>query len=381
MLQNLDLECGSWSEDQKDKDMKIICDIGHPAHVHLFKNALWELERRGHEYLVTTRDKDVALQLLRAYDMPYISFGRHYNTMSRKIYGMFKFESMLFAVAKRLRPDVFISHGSIYAAHVSTLLRKPHISMEDTENSYDQIRLYKPFTKAILTSNCFYKYLGERQIRYDGYHELAYLHPHYYKPKRSILDILGVKREDKYVIIRFVSWGATHDITHKGIALENKIKAAREFSKFAKVFISSEGDLPDELKEYQIKIPPERMHDALYFATLLYGESATMASECAVFGTPAIFLDDVGRGYTDEEEKKYGLVYNFTESLSDQEKSIEKGLALLRQPDLKRIWTEKQKRLLHDKIDVTAFLVWFLENYPESSKIMRENPNYQLRFK
>ena len=36
---------------------------------------------------------------------------------------------------------------------------------------------------------------------------------------------------------------------------------------------------------------------------------------------------------------------------------------------------------LTSKIDVTAFTVWFVENYPESVKIMKENPDYQDRFK
>lgn len=34
--------------------------------------------------------------------------------------------------------------------------------------------------------------------------------------------------------------------------------------------------------------------------------------------------------------------------------------------------------MLADKIDVTAFLVWFIENWPESFKIMKENPDYQF---
>jgi hypothetical protein len=32
-------------------------------------------------------------------------------------------------------------------------------------------------------------------------------------------------------------------------------------------------------------------------------------------------------------------------------------------------------------IDPTAFLTWFIEKYPESSKIMKENPDYQFNFK
>jgi hypothetical protein len=159
-----------------------------------------------------------------------------------------------------------------------------------------------------------------------------------------------------------------------------KRKAVKEFSKYAKVFITSERELSPDLKPYQIKIPPEKMHDALAYATLLYGESATMASEGAALGTPAIYVDNEGRGYTDEEENKYGLVFNFTESIEDQELSIRKGVTLLKTPDIKHIWKKKRERMLSEKIDVTAFMVWFIENYPESAKIMKKDPDYQYRF-
>ena len=37
--------------------------------------------------------------------------------------------------------------------------------------------------------------------------------------------------------------------------------------------------------------------------------------------------------------------------------------------------------MLVDKIDVTAFMVWFIENYPTTVKIMKENPDYQNNIK
>ncbi len=47
--------------------MKILIDMGHPAHVHSFRNAIRELEKRGHSVKVTARDKDVALLKARAF--------------------------------------------------------------------------------------------------------------------------------------------------------------------------------------------------------------------------------------------------------------------------------------------------------------------------
>lgn len=37
--------------------------------------------------------------------------------------------------------------------------------------------------------------------------------------------------------------------------------------------------------------------------------------------------------------------------------------------------------MLNDKIDVTAFLIWFIENFPESKDLMTENPDFQLQFR
>jgi len=360
--------------------MRIICDAGHPAHIHLFKNALWQLERNGHRFLITTRDKEVTLDLLRKYGMEHVSFGRRYTDILGKAYGMFKFNSKMLSVARRFSADLFISHGSMYAAHAASLLNRPHISTEDTGNM-EQIWLYKPFTKAILTSKCFDRDLGINQVRYDGYHELAYLHPKYYKPNTDVLNMLGMRAGERYVILRFVSWRASHDLAHHGISAQNKIRAAREFSRYARVLISSETPLENELRKYQMTLKPEFMHDAIYYSSLLYGESGTMASESAVLGTPAIFLDDVGRYYTAEQEKKYGLVFNYSESLVDQDRSIEKGVELLKKVDLKKDFIARRNNMLSDKIDVTAFLGWFVENYPFSHDIMRKNPEYQLRFK
>ena len=81
-------------------------------------------------------------------------------------------------------------------------------------------------------------------------HELAYLHPNRFTPDKTVLGELGVGENDKYVLLRFVSWNATHDAGHKGMSYENKLKAVEAFSKYAKVFISSEKELPDELKKY-----------------------------------------------------------------------------------------------------------------------------------
>jgi len=360
--------------------MKVLIDIGHPAHVHLFKNFALQMQQKGHKILFTCRDKEFEIYLLEKYGFEYKSFGKKYISKVGKIWGMFKFDLLEFINGLKFKPDIFLSHGSMYAAHAAYLLRKAHISLEDTFNE-EQVKLYKPFTDVILTGDYSHPDLGKKEIRYKGYHELLYLHPNYFSPDKTVLEELGVKENEKYVIIRYVSWQATHDAGHKGISFENKLKAVKEFEKYAKVFISSESALPKELEEYKIKIEPHRMHDALAFAQFIIGESFTMLSEAAILGTPAILNHDTKCYYLQEQQQKYGLVFNYTESESDQLKAIEKGVELLNSPNLKEQWQEKRNKMLADKIDVTAFLVWFVENYPDSVRVMQERPEVQDCFR
>jgi uncharacterized protein len=70
----------------------------------------------------------------------------------------------------------------------------------------------------------------------------------------------------------------------------------------------------------------------------------------------------------------------FSSTIGTQ-KPLSKGLELVDIPDLKEQWARKREKLLDEKIDVTAFMVWFVENYPKSFKIMKKNPTFQDRFK
>lgn len=347
--------------------MKIMIEIGHPGHVHHFKNMIWELQKKDHDVCICTTDKDVTISLLNSYGFKYNILGiNRGKNLLRKMILLLKSEYIMLKIAYKFRPDLFISRASPVSAHISTIFRKPHLTFSDTEHAGLTDALALPFTDIVCTPSCYLKDLCEKHIRYDGYTELAYLHPNYFTPNPAVLDEIGLTEDDTFIILRFVSWAASHDIGHSGI--QNKVELVQKLEKYGRVLITSEGELGDGLKKYQIKVSPEKMHDLLYYATLLYGESATMASECAVLGTHAIFCDFAGRGYTDEEEEKYGLVFNFKLDEDSIKSSLGKAVELLEINNLKSIGRKKREKLLKDKIDVTAFMVEFIENYRKSSK-------------
>ena len=343
--------------------MNILIDIGHPAHVHYFKNFIRIMEARGHKFLVFSRNKEVEHQLLSSYGIPFIDRGEGKKSLFGKALYYFWAVSLIYWKAKKFRPDLLISFASPYAAISSKLLKRPHIVFNDTEHAKLSQVLTHPISTNIITPDCYIDDLGDKQIRFDGYMELCYLHPNYYQPDPSVLNILSVKENERYVIIRFVSWEASHDLGLSGISLVMKRRIVAELTKYARVFISSEGELPRDLEKYRIRIPPEKMHDVLFYASLLLGESGTMTSECAILGTPAIFVNSLKLGYLNEQEKKYGLVFNYSESLK---KALEKAVELLSRPNLDDEWAFRCKNMLMEKIDVTEFMVELIDNYPES---------------
>jgi predicted glycosyltransferase len=356
--------------------MKILIDIGHPAHVHYFKNFTKIMSDQGHRILVTSRNKEIEHHLLKQYKIAFKSRGKGKNTLIGKAIYYFIAISVIYRHAKIFCPDLFISFGSPYAAITSKLFSKPHIVFNDTEHAKLSHLLTDSFSNIILTPSCYKRNLGDKQIQFNGYMELCYLHYNYFIPDPKIYCALDLKKKEKYIIMRFVSWNANHDIGHSGLNFEMKKKIVQTLSKYVRLFISSEGAFSDDFNQYKINIPPEKMHDALAYATLFIGEGATMASECAVLGTAAIYVNSLTAG-TLEEQEHYGLINGFRNSRG----VLDRALELLKMPNLKKECKIRRQKMLINKIDVTAFMVWFVENYPRSIIIMRNDPDYQYRFR
>jgi predicted glycosyltransferase len=355
--------------------MRIFIDIGHPAHVHYFKNAIKTLQLKNHEFLITARNREGVFSLLKSEKLNYYNRGKGADSLVGKIFYLIWADLYLLFKSIRFKPDLFLSFASPYCAHVSKILGKPHIVFDDTEHAKLGHLSYQPYSDVIITPSCFYKDLGPKQIKFNGYIELFYLHKNRFIADKNIYTLLGLKENEKYIIVRFVSWRANHDVGYHGFSDNSKISILKELCKYVKVFISSESLLPPELEPYKINIPVEQMHNALAYASFYLGEGGTMASESSILGTPAIYVNSLPlMGYL-RDEKEIGLLFHFIDSKGVLEKAIE----VLNTP--KDMWSKKKNNLLKDKIDVTAYLIWFIENYPESKKIMQETPDYQNNFK
>lgn len=342
--------------------MKILIDIGHPAHVHYFKNFIWIMQKKGHTIDIIARDKEVALSLLDYYKFSYFNRGKGRKGFLGKLFYMLQADLFLLKKALKLKPDMFLSFGSPYAAHVAWITRKPHVAFDDTDHNMFQHSMYVPFTKAILTPKVYQRDFGAKHIRFDGFIELCSLHPNHFKPEsENIRKALGELATTRYVVLRFVSWNASHDIGLKGLSLKDKYLLVHELSKYAKVIISSESKLPDDLMQYAFNIHPALMHDVLNDACLLVSESLTMAAEASFLGTPAICISTARAGTLDEEVK-LGLIELYRTSAG----LIERAVEIVKNDTYKQIFKRKSKEIVKNKVDITALMVWFVENFPKS---------------
>jgi len=341
--------------------------MGHPAHVHLFRNAMAGLRKRGHETSTAAVRKESTIALLDHYRIPCEVFGTDRKVLTSKVLDILPRDLNLLKFAARVEPDMIVSTGSPYAAQVSKVLGIPHVAFGDTEIAGMITKMMIPFTDAICTPSCFSLDLGPKHIKYNGYKEIAYLHPNYYHPDPSVLEQVGVKQGDTYSVVRLASWTSSHDVGEKGFNFSSG-EQVMDFLKFVegwgRVFLTTERPLPKEFERYASKLPLHRVHDLLNYASLYIGEGATMASEAGVLGTPWIFVSEAGRGYLTDQQENYGLGFH-VKSADEARKRVEE---MLSNKEAKGEWEEKRKRLLHDKIDVTAFIINFLERWPESFK-------------
>ncbi|RJP70484.1 MAG: DUF354 domain-containing protein [Ignavibacteriales bacterium] len=361
----------------------VLIDISHPAKVHLFKNLYNELTKKGYHIFFTTRNQKSIIELLEIYNFKYVVIGKKNDSIFMKFFNQLNYIIKLKRIISN--QGVKIAIGSITLSLLHILYKGFHLVMLDDDD--DDIQpfisyLAHPFCDTLLSPSPLKGHRNKgNTIFYLGYHELAYLYPTRFKPDKKILSQAGLTNKEKYFVLRFNSFKAHHDIGAQGLALENKRKLIITLKSYGKIFITSERELEPEFEAYRIKIDPHKIHSFLYYATMFIGDSQTMTSEAAILGVPAFKCNSFAGKLTvpNEIENKYGLCYSFQPHEFD--KMLSKIKELLINKNLKQEWAVKRQRLLNDKIDVTAFLVWFIENYPNSTTGFISNPEIQYQFK
>ena len=364
--------------------MNILIQLSHPAHFHLYKNIVRNLQADNHEVFIVIKTKDILEDLLRQANLPY------YNILpTEKRRGKFDilwnmivkdFRIACFCIKHKIN---FLTGSTPEVAHVSWLLRRfsANTGEDDIAVVPAFVKIAGPFVQTLLSPEvCDNGKLNAKSIKYNSYHELTYLHPNHFSPDKQIVEKY-FSAEKPYFIIRFAKLNAHHDKGIQGINTKIAQKIIDILKPHGTIYITSERELEPQFEQYRIKINLLDMHHVMAFAQLYIGDSQTMAAEAGVLGVPFVrFNGFVGRiGYLRELEDYYNLGYGI--NTNELERLYSTISELVTMPNRKEIFQQRRQKMLSEKIDYAKFLTWFIENYPESKQIMKENPDYQYNFR
>ena len=377
--------------------MNILFVSGHPAQVHNFRNVRVELLKNGQQIFWLTTPKDIAANLLNTYGIPYTMLQKPNGGLINKAWTLLRNVVWEIRFLRKHKIDVAVTRTCPYTTIAAKICGVKHIIIDDTEHAGEQMKWFSNQADSVLVPECFWMQLRKDEMRFPGNIELFYLHANRYTPA-EVWDLLNIAPDTRYALVRFVRWDAWHDTKLVGgFSLDQKRELVARLQKHMRVFISSESELPADLEPYRIQIPIERMHDVQAAAALFVGESATMASESVVLGTPAIYIDEVGRGYTDEEAREQLLwMYRPVPSRDELKPNepewiaggvkecIEKAEEIASSSFDTTQYAQRHKNWIATKIDCTAFLTWFIEHYPQSAeqtKANQENAEFWAQFR
>jgi len=186
--------------------MKILIYLGHPAHFYIYRNSILDWKKAGHKIYILIKKKDVLEDLLKSANLPYYNIleeGRG-DTKFGMFIGALRRGVRLSAFCLRHKPNILVG-TSVENSFVGKILGLPVININ--EDDADVVPLYAklsyPFATEILNPRvCNSGKWDTKAIKYDSYHELAYLHPNYFKPDCKIVEkyFSSVK---PYFILRF----------------------------------------------------------------------------------------------------------------------------------------------------------------------------------
>lgn len=331
--------------------MKIIFDLHHPAHFHLFKNLIKWLIENFHTVMIGIQDKDLLPQLLDNSNLKYTILSRPSsspNNLSR-FYQWIVHLTNMYLISRKFKPDLLIGSSPVinWVGRVFNA-----ISWNLTEDNANIIknywRLSNPFLTTKIKPSCLEFERDKKTVFHSSYHELAYLHPNNFSPNVNVIYQYNLKKRN-YVLVRFSELKAYHDIGMKGINsnLWNRIK---DLCKGYKIITSKENEQSTQIEACDI-------HHVIAFAKIVISDSQTMTAEAAVLGVPSIRYNSfVGKiSYLEELEHKYNLTYGFKPGYSDA--LILKAKKLINEKNIHKKWKKRRAIMLSDKIDFNQWMI------------------------
>jgi len=361
--------------------MKLVFEINHPAQAHLFKHLIKQLKINGHKVVVFTKSSTIIASILEESEINYINLGKKGNGLIQKGLRQLLF---IFKILKANYKQQFnLGVGvSVSLAFLSKFTNVNVIILDDDDKKATPCfanLTHKKASVLMRPESLLYEGNHANVLYYRAYHEIAYLHPKYFIPDPSILQAQNLTTSDTYFLIRLVGLKAHHDKDIKGLQTNQLNEIVTLLKPYGKILITNELNIDPPPSTEGLKITPSKIHHLMAFARLVISDGQTMCSEAACLGIPSVRINDfAGRiSYLEEQEKKWKLTFGFKPSQFQQ--ALSKIYQILHDPP--EVYKERSSIMWSNMINLTDFLFWFIENYPTSARIMKDNSDYQYNFR
>jgi predicted glycosyltransferase len=331
--------------------MRVLCDVVSPGQVHFFKNLLLLLQAEGHDVLVTARDKDIVLALLRKLDLEHVCLSRQGSGSLGMARELIVRDFALWKEARRFRPDVMIAQTGVSTGLVGALLGVPRVVLEEAEHATFQRLVGLPFANYIMTGTGYLGSHGRRERKFKGIWVQSYLDPRHFSFGRDALLSAGFDPEPPYIVMRTIAWDAAHDAGRYKPGIEVVSECIDRLSEHRRVYLSHEGELSRALLPHKLPVPIDLAHHLIANAELYVGEGGTMAAEAAVLGVPSVYCNPLRCGYLLALENQYGLL----RCVNTLGEGLEIALGLLADPAQRQGWKTRSETLWSESDDITQF--------------------------
>ncbi len=362
--------------------MKLLFHLAHPSHFQIYRLIFLQLKEKQIDFKILINKKDILEQLLIESDFPFQIVGSKNEKNLKKIGSFLEQFKKVNKVCNKFKPTLLIGTSAVLGL-IGRKKNIPFINLVEDDAKIIPWYAYItfPFSTVILApNNCDLGKWNTKKVGYDSYHELAFLHPNHFAPNKEIA-AKYVDVSADYFIVRLTAFNAHHDNLKKGISNSLLNEIIKKLEKKGPVYISSEKQIPKEFSAYELKIKALDIHHVLAFATILIGDSQSMAMEAACLGVPSIRLNDYAGKISvlNELEEKYLLTHAY---LSHQKNDFLLKLdELIHTENLIETYQQRRDAMLAEKINFNKFLVDYIINFSatnKSSSLKKNNNTIKL---
>jgi predicted glycosyltransferase len=335
----------------KTSKRSVVFDIRHYPSVNLFKNAIKALMENDIDVHVIIRPRGNLVSLFQE-ECPTVSYtliGQHKKTLFGKMIDMIYRDIAFLRYLSSIDFDLGVD--SINLAHTTKLFGKPTVEFVDDTEYKLAYTLIKLSAKWVIMPRCI-PAKGKNILKFNGFKELAYLHPNHFTPDKKALEEFDLKPYE-YVFMREVSSASLNYRKLEMGRLSKILDYIKERN--LKILLSIEDkSLVDLFENHCIILnePVEDIYSLLHFASFTLSSGDSMARESCLAGTPAIYTGGRNMAINDELIRR-----SFMFKAEDAE-SIKKTIDYVISHDIKKEVEAKIKFAIeHEWEDTTQVIL------------------------